>query len=205
MQTRNCLVRDHPRGETSSSYDLLFFFALLLIPANLLWTPDKVTSSGQTSSGYHFLRSFRSHLFTAGSWQESEQLLSFSQVPGSLFNTFTQVPRPPFFAPCKNPFNTNWLIDYTPTSSYSMSLQTQKSPPYHISRLCKDPHLKNLLKSCFHQFSVFFKGNLTLLSTSQNCLVRLLWTSQTPDFSESTSLALLFPIISRSASVLSSW
>ena len=91
---------------------------------------------------------------------------------------------------------------------------TKKSPPYHISRLCKDPidiaewsHLKNLLKSCFHQFSVFFKGNLTLwlLSTSQNCSVRLLWTSQTLNISELTSLALLFPIISRSASVLSSW
>ena len=91
----------------------------------------------------------------------------------------------------------------------------KKSPPYHIWRLCKEliidiaewPHLKNLLKSCFHQFSVFFKGNLTLwLSrTGQNCSVRLLWTSQTPDISELTSLALLFPIISRSASVLSSW
>ena len=189
MQTRNCLVRDHPREETSSSCDLLFFFALLLIPANLLWTPDKVTSSVQTSSGYHFFQSFRCHLFTAGSWQESEMLLSFSPVPGSLIN-ITQVPQPPFFAPCKNPFNTNWLIDYTPTSSYSMYLQTQKSPPYHISRLCKDPidiaewsHLKNLLKSCFHQFSVFFKGNLTLwLSrTGQNCSMRLLWTSQTPN------------------------
>ena len=86
---------------------------------NFLWLP---------------LPSFRCHLLTAGSWQNANSCFLFPQfqVPSSLFNTFTQVPQPPFFATGKNPFNTNWLIDYTlgvsPTHLliYGMSMQTQK-------------------------------------------------------------------------------
>ena len=215
MRTRNCLVRDHPRGETSSSCDLLSF--LLCFWFQQICFESRTKSQAQVklllvTTSFDLLEPISSQP-AVDKRANSCFLFPQFQVPGSLIN-ITQVPQPPFFAPCKNPFNTNWLIDYTPISSYSMSSQTQKSPPYHISRLCKDPidiaewsHLKNLLKSCFHQFSVFFKGNLTfwLLRTSQNCSVRLLWTSQTPDILELTSLALLFPIISRSASVLSSW
>ena len=127
-----------PRERPPSRRDIFklwssLLFALLLIPANLLWIPDKVTSSGQTSSGYHFL------LLDAISSQpivdkraSSCFLFPQFQVPSSLFNTFTQVPQPPFFATGKNPFNTNWLIDYTlgvsPTHLliYGMSMQTQK-------------------------------------------------------------------------------
>ena len=173
MQTRNCLVRDHPRGETSSSYDLLLF-ALLPIPANLLWIPDKVTSSGQTSSGYHFL------LLDAISSQPAVDKMRTAAFffPSSKCQAACSIllprsPNPPSLPHVRIPpipigLSTIPWGYHPPTSLYMACLcKHKKSQPYHISRLCKESidiaewsHLKNLLKSCFHQFPVFFKGNL---------------------------------------------